>query len=289
MPNTENTFKHLSDEAPIGVFDSGVGGLSILKQLVEDFPEESFVYLGDTARLPYGTKSKTTIKNYAQKNINYLIENHKIKTCVIACNSASTVVDELNSSVALFDVIRPGALAAASALERSEKNIGVWATQATVNSKAYEEEIHKLNRAITVEMISCPTLVTLVEEGFNKHPLLPEAFDYYLKLFKNDVDVLILGCTHFPIFKSKLNQHLKSKIKLVDSAFGVSLKLKDHLKEIHLKEMPLKEREKKHKSDNTYVKILLTDTTDKFEAFAKTVLTDEMTHFKNTTLSSIDL
>lgn len=263
-------------ENPIGVFDSGVGGLSILKQLVQDFPEESFVYLGDTARLPYGTKSKETIKNYAQKNIDYLIKNYNIKACLIACNSASTIVDLLESPVPIFDVIKPGASEALAVLKNSQKNIGLWATQATVDSKAYEIEIHRLNPQLNVEMIGCPTLVSLVEEGFNEHPLLPVAFNYYMGLFKNEIDVLILGCTHFPIFKKILAKHLDFKIHLIDSASGVSLKLKEFL-------------QINSNNKDTFVKILLTDTTDKFEGFAKRLLTDDMTHFKNTTIDSIDL
>jgi glutamate racemase len=214
----------------IGVFDSGVGGLSILKQLIKDFPKETFVYLGDTARLPYGAKSKETIKNYVLKNIEYLNKNYSLKAVVVACNSASSVLNEVSLPVKSIGVIEAGALAALK--NTSTNHIGLWATRATTFSKAYEKYIlSSENKNTKVSSVACPSLVTLVEEGLAPHPLLLPAFDFYLSQFKNleEIDTLILGCTHFPFFKEELNTYLKNKnlkIKLTDASEEISLQLK---------------------------------------------------------------
>lgn len=226
----------MTNQKYIGVFDSGVGGLSILSRLVKDFPGEAFVYLGDTARLPYGTKSKDTIKNYVLKNINYLSENYPLKAVVVACNSASSVLSELDLPIETLGVIEAGT---DSALSKTKTNhIGLWATRATVSSKAYEKEILSLEPDAEITAISCPTLVTLVEETGSKHPLLKAAFDHYLdQLFKTknkekELDTLILGCTHFPFFKKELQTHLKEKnitLSLVDASEEISIQLKNLL------------------------------------------------------------
>ncbi len=219
----------------IGVFDSGVGGLSILSRLIKDFPSESFVYLGDTARLPYGAKSKETIKKYVNKNIDFLTKNYQVKAVVVACNSASSVLSDLNLPIESLGVIEAGTDAA---LTRTRTNhIGLWATRATVASKAYDKEILSLEPEAEITSVSCPSLVTLVEESGTQHPLLEPAFDYYLKkLFDRDktedsteIDTLILGCTHFPFFKENLKAHLKKKnlnINLVDASEEISTQLK---------------------------------------------------------------
>lgn len=216
----------------IGVFDSGVGGLSILKQLIKDFPNESFVYLGDTARLPYGAKSKETIKNYVLRNINHLSKNYKLKAVVVACNSASSVLNELDLPVKSIGVIEAGALAAMK--NTKTKTIGLWATRATTSSKAYEDYIHSKDKSVKTLSVACPLLVTLVEEGLCTHSLLDHAFDFYLSKFSNlkEVDSLILGCTHFPFFKEELSKHLNEKglnIKLTDATDEISSQLKDLL------------------------------------------------------------
>ena len=242
---------------PIGVFDSGVGGLSVLKQLLNDYPGESFIYLGDTARLPYGTKSPETIVKYANKNLNFLLENFNIKALVVACNSVSTVIDKIDSSVPVFGVIKPGAR---SALDQAKENesIGLWATQATVLSEAYKIEIERIKPLCKIEMVSCPTLVSLVEEGLDEHPLLPHAFDYYFNKFEKDIDVLILGCTHFPFFKDKLIEKYPN-LKLIDSSISLSKSLQGS--------MDLSS-DGSSKGD---VKILLSDEARSFKDFVKRI------------------
>lgn len=218
----------------IGVFDSGVGGLSILTQLIKGFPNESFVYLGDTARLPYGAKSKETIKKYVEKNINFLTLNYPIKAIVVACNSASSVLNELNLPIKTVGVIEAGTNAALS--KTKTNHIGLWATRATVASKAYEKEILNIEPEVELNSISCPTLVTLVEENGAEHPLLNSAFDYYLNDLLKDskIDTLILGCTHFPFFKDSLQEHLRKKglkISLVDASEEISIQVSELIKD----------------------------------------------------------
>jgi len=217
----------------IGVFDSGVGGLSVLNQLIKDFPEESFVYLGDTARLPYGAKSKETIKNYVIKNIDHLNSHYNLKAVVVACNSASSVLEELILPIKTIGVIEAGVIAADKASKT--KNIALWATRATVTSRAYENKADLLNKNLEFTSTPCPTLVSLVEEGEDSHPLLAPAFDFYISKskFSDETDTLVLGCTHFPFFKKELKKHLAEKflnIKLVDAAKEVSEHLKNTIK-----------------------------------------------------------
>jgi len=212
----------------IGVFDSGVGGLSVLAQLIKDFPNESFVYLGDTARLPYGAKSKETIKNYVLKNIDHLQKHYRLKAVVVACNSASSVLDELITPVRALGVIEAG-VTAADKVSKS-RHVALWATLATVSSRAYELKAEVLGIDLKLKSTPCPTLVSLVEEGEKDHPLLTPAFDFYLNKSKLHpaADTLILGCTHFPFFKEKLKKHLEDKqlnIKLVDASKEASKQL----------------------------------------------------------------
>jgi glutamate racemase len=250
---------------PIGVFDSGVGGLSVLKQLQTDYPVETFIYLGDTARLPYGTKSPSTIISYAERNLNFLLKNYNIKALVVACNSVSTVLDFVKSPVPLFGVIKPGASAAVERLKTVDgKRIGLWATQATVLSKAYEKEIKDLDSSIDVEMISCPTLVALVEESLNAHKLLPYAFDYYLEQFENKIDVLILGCTHFPFFKVPLSKKIP-EIQLIDSSISISKSLSNKLNLNANNKLELNVN--KGLTDKSLTKVLITDEAKNFRSF----------------------
>lgn len=255
----------MSTQKYIGVFDSGVGGLSILIQLIKDFPNESFVYLGDTARLPYGAKSKDTIKKYVERNISYLTKNYPIKAVVVACNSASSVLSELNLPVKNLGVIEAGVDAALSKTKTNE--IGLWATRATVASKTYDFEMNKIDDEAKITSVSCPTLVSLIEEMGADHPLLPAAFDLYLKpiLSNSEIDTLILGCTHFPFFKTELSSFLKGKgleTELIDASEEVSKQLQE------LISLSAK------KPQNTPSQNLI-------------LVTDEASHFKNFILSKM--
>lgn len=232
------------DNRPIGVFDSGIGGLSVLSHLIQNFPNESFVYLGDTARLPYGSKSPQTIKHYVTQNINYLLSHHDVKAVIIACNSASTVLRDPDFSLIfksklnhIFGVIRPGSQAA-NALTQNNK-IAIWATRATIKQDSYKKTLQELNPKIECVSVACPLLVPLVEEGLWQGPITDAVIDLYLKqLDETDVDTLVLGCTHYPFIKSTIENRIKThldsnsdvseryilnpKLKIADSGLAVS-------------------------------------------------------------------
>lgn len=252
------------DDRPIGVFDSGIGGLTVLKELESAFPNENFIYLGDTARLPYGSKSSNTIKKYVEQNLKFFLETKNIKALVVACNSASTVLEDLTlpPEIKVFGVIEPGA---ETALQASKtKNIGLWATRATVNGQAYEKALRSLcAQDLKFTATACPLLVPLVEEGLWDSPLTVSVFDLYLEdILKSQVDTLILGCTHYPLLKASLEKYLKNKnisLQIIDSAIALTQKIKRSFErgELHFA------RHKNHPS-----LICLTDDSEHFKSMA---------------------
>ena len=201
----------------IGIFDSGVGGLTVLKALAEALPQESFLYLGDTARLPYGTKSPHTIRCYLTQNIRFL-KDPGVKALVVACNSASSILREkLWEGLPVYGVIEPGALAAAKAT--SNGRIGVLGTRATVESGAYVRALAKLDRNLQVTQQACPLLVPLVEEGWEDEAVTESILLRYLQApLEAGVDTLILGCTHYPVLAEKVAAIAGPRVVLVDSA-----------------------------------------------------------------------
>lgn len=223
-----------SDSRPIGVFDSGIGGLTVLKELALQFPQENFLYLGDTARLPYGSKSPQTIRKYSEQNILFL-EKQNVKAIVIACNTASTQVPEHEmAGLPIYNVIEPGAQ---TALEVSPtKRIGVLGTRATINSQAYTTKIKELNNSAQVFDQACPLFVPLAEEGWDSDPVTNLiVFRYLSPLLQNHVDTLILGCTHYPILKNSISRVTGSSIELVDSGEAIAKWLKKDFNQGRLK------------------------------------------------------
>ncbi len=211
-----------SDDRPIGLFDSGIGGLTVLRTLLNAFPNESFVYLGDTARLPYGTKSPSTIERYLHQNIRYLT-NQNVKAVVVACNSASTVLlgREYDFSVPVYNVIEPGAAAALAASQ--SKHIGVLGTKATVRAEAYVKTLAKLESNAKVVQQACPLLVPLVEEGWEDDPLTNLViYRYVHPLLASGIDTLILGCTHYPALRGGIGRVVGPAIALIDSAEAIA-------------------------------------------------------------------
>ncbi|MCE3009914.1 MAG: glutamate racemase [Proteobacteria bacterium] len=200
----------------IGVFDSGIGGLTVLKALALAFPEENFLYLGDTARLPYGSKSPQTIRLYSEQIMNFLLQ-HQVVAIVIACNSASSQVREDSyHSIPVYNVILPGAKAALKL--SSSKVIGVLGTRATVQSGSYEKTLKSLDPNCEVFSQSCPLFVPLAEEGWIDDPVTNLiAFRYCQSLIAQQVDTVVLGCTHYPLLKSSLQKVFGSHVALVDS------------------------------------------------------------------------
>ncbi len=219
---------------PIGVFDSGIGGLTVVKELLRQLPGEDIVYLGDTAHLPYGTKSAETIIRFTLDNILFLLKQN-VKLIIVACNTASSLaLDEVRRHfrIPIIGVIQPGAWRAAHITKT--RCIGVIGTRATINSKAYERQIKKINSTIKVISQACPLFVSLVEEGWLKQPETVGIAKKYLgALIGKDkkMDTLILGCTHYPLLKPVLKRVLGKNIKLIDSAQEAAREVREILEE----------------------------------------------------------
>lgn len=214
----------------IGVFDSGLGGLTVVKALMRRLPHEDIVYFGDTARVPYGTKSRESIIRFSKENVAILLKQ-QVKMIVIACNSSSShalaTLHEIYD-VPIIGVIEPGCRAAVKATKN--KKIGIIATPATINSYAYLQEIARLDSTIKVLGQACPLFVPLIEEGWLTKPVtVAIAKEYCKKLRHSQIDTLILGCTHYPLLKPTLCKVLGAKVKLVDSAEEVVHDVKDVL------------------------------------------------------------
>ena len=207
------------DRRPIGIFDSGVGGLTVVHELRRQLPRESLLYFGDTARVPYGNKSPETVRRYSREILEYLL-GQDVKMVVVACNTASAhALDDLKkaASIPVEGVVGPGARAAVKA-SRTHR-IGVLGTAGTVKSGAYERAIRALSRDAQVRSIACPLFVPLVEEGwFNHSAAALIAREYLAPIKGEDIDAVVLGCTHYPLLKPLLQAELGKNIKLIDSA-----------------------------------------------------------------------
>lgn len=203
----------------IGIFDSGIGGLTVLKELKAKLPNEQLIYFGDTARIPYGTKSKKLVQQYALEDAAFLLQ-YNVKMIVIACNTASAMaIDVLKQSlkIPVVGVVLPGALGAVQATKNN--SIGVIGTSATINSNAYARAIKSnAEKKINVYSQACPLLVSLVEEGWLSEQVTTLTLQNYLSdILKNKVDTLILGCTHYPLLSETIQKVVGPEIKLVDS------------------------------------------------------------------------
>jgi glutamate racemase len=225
----------------IGIFDSGIGGLTVLKEIIKVLPHENTIYLGDTARVPYGTKSAPTIKRYALEDAQFLI-NHGIKIIVVACNTASAnatsfLQDRFN--LPIVEVIKPGAEKAAKATRISK--VGVIGTEATIKSRAYAAHIKRINPDIEVFSKSCPLFVPLVEETWGDpedesclHDIKSRTVKRYLDEFTHKaIDTLVLGCTHYPLLKETIDAFMGEGVKLIDSAIETAqevVRILNHMK-----------------------------------------------------------
>lgn len=217
---------------PIGVFDSGVGGLTVVRHLRQVLPGESILYLGDTARLPYGTKSAATVTQYTRRNIAFL-EARGVKAVVVACNTASAIaLHEIDTQLPLWGVVEPGARAA---LERSQGRVGVIATESTVLSDAYGAALRALRPAVTVVSQACPLFVPLVEEGWHEDPIAELAARRYLApLQAAGIDTLVLGCTHYPLLAPVLRRVMGENVHLIDSGGAVARTVAEGLRRLGL-------------------------------------------------------
>lgn len=205
--------------APIGVFDSGLGGLTVAHAIMRQLPSESLIYFGDTARVPYGPKSPETVRRYSREISAFLIEQG-VKAIVVACNTATAhalpaLRDELD--VPVIGVVEPGARAAVRAT--SSGHIGVIGTAGTIRSQAYVRAIHAENPDVRVTALACPLFVPLVEEGWTNHEATHLVAEEYLAPFVSDaIDTLVLGCTHYPLLKPLIGEIIGRSVRLIDSA-----------------------------------------------------------------------
>lgn len=212
---------------PIGVFDSGVGGLTVAKELIRQLPNEDIVYFGDTARVPYGIKSKETVIRFSIENILFLLKQD-VKLICVACNTVSSValpVIKNHFKVPIVGVISPGVREAVYATQN--KRIGVIGTRGTIRSRTYELEIKHLDPEVKVTVQSCPLFVPFVEEGWLSGNVVLDVARTYLKPLKSArVDTVILGCTHYPILKPVIKEVLGKNVFLIDSAQQVAIEVK---------------------------------------------------------------
>jgi glutamate racemase len=222
-------------ELPIGIFDSGIGGLTVVRQIHRALPNENLIYLGDTARVPYGTKSPSTVVRFACEDTQFLLQQN-VKGVVVACNTASAwalPALQRKFDLPIFGVIIPGACAA---LENSKsQRIGIIGTSATIRSQAYSKAI--LARCDTAQVFTraCPLLVPLVEEAWTDHPVTARVLREYLRpLLRNRIDTLVLGCTHYPLLKDAIRKVTNGKVSLVDSAESCALYVQERLAALKL-------------------------------------------------------
>jgi glutamate racemase len=235
----------MSQNLPIGIFDSGVGGLTVYRALHEHLPNERFVYLGDTARVPYGTKSLATVERYAVENAQFLAARG-IKLLVVACNTASALAlpaVRKSLNIEVVGVIGPGARAAVAGESSDEemrtgrprsqeqRRIGVIATESTVQSGAYTTAIKKADPDAHVTERACPLFVPLAEEGWSDQDVARMVAGAYLKDFRSSIDTLVLGCTHYPILRDVIQESVGADVKLIDSGEATAVEVKALLKD----------------------------------------------------------
>jgi len=226
----------MSAQRPIGVFDSGIGGLTVVKALLRRLPNENIVYFGDTARVPYGPKSPQVVREYAREDTEFLLSKN-VKMIVVACNTVSAValdVVQKGAKVPVVGVIVPGAKAALAATKK--KRIGVIGTVGTVSSNAYANAIRMLDKEATVFSRPCPLFVPLVEEGWIDHKATEMIANEYLFPFTAEkIDTLVLGCTHYPLLKALISRSMKESALLIDSGEATALEVEELLAKERMK------------------------------------------------------
>ena len=256
----------IARDAPVGVFDSGVGGLTVAREIMRNLPSEKIVYFGDTARVPYGSKSKETVIRYSRQIIRFLQEQ-QVKAIVVACNTASafaldTVRDEFD--IPIIGVIESGAKVAAA--RTRNKRVGIIGTVGTVGSGIHAQYLKKLDPGITVFGKACPLFVPLVEEGWLHDPVTVEVASRYLKeLQDKDVDTLILGCTHYPLIRSTIRRVMGEEVCLVNPAYETALELGKLLEEQGLSSTGTEQKEFPYR-------FYVSDLADEFKEFANSIL-----------------
>lgn len=260
--------------SPIGVFDSGVGGLTVVREIMRQMPEERLVYFGDTARVPYGTKSKDTIVRYTRQNIRFLM-TQDVKAIVIACNTATafaleTVEKELD--IPLIGVIHAGSKTAVEATRNGR--IGIIGTEGTIRSGVYTKVMEEMKGGIEVIGKPCPLFVPLVEEGLLHDSVTDEIASRYLSELKGKfIDTLVLGCTHYPLLRSTVGRVMGPEVTLVNPAYETALELKQVLSESRLL------NDEGDSSQDKY-RFYVSDLAEKFTNFASSILPDQVKQTK---------
>lgn len=266
-------------KAPIGVFDSGVGGLTVVKEIMNQIPGETIIYFGDTARLPYGSKSKKTIITYTRQIVRFLMRKG-VKAIVIACNTASafaleTIKDEID--IPIIGVVKPGAKVAARTTLNGK--VGVIGTEGTIQSGIYNRFLSKTNPKVTVFGKAFPLFVPLVEEGLIDDPITFEMARRYIgELLDKDIDTLVLGCTHYPLLRETIRKVVGDEIFLVNPAYETAKCLAAVLTEHNLR------------NDTTQAlnhKFYVSDGAEKFKRFANTILPCEVMETKDINIEEL--
>ena len=257
----------INKNSPIGIFDSGLGGLTVLQKMQEILPHENYIYFGDTAHLPYGSKSNQCIEEYSRKIINFLLSKN-VKAIIIACNSASSVANETIKNIydiPIFEVITPSVI---EAIDKTKTNhICVIGTETTISSNMYSKKIYDKNSNIKTIEIACPLLVPIIEEGLENSKIAYEMVKLYLNpIIKSDVDTLILGCTHYPIIINILKKIFVEKVDLISSGAPVSQYVHNFLKQ----------NNNESSNKNGSVEFYVSDAPDKFQKLGSKFLNDNI-------------
>ncbi|MCP3898660.1 MAG: glutamate racemase [Desulfobacteraceae bacterium] len=262
----------IDNNAPIGVFDSGIGGLTVVKHLRDLLPHEDIVYFGDTARLPYGIKSEEVVKRFAFEDSHFLLE-HNVKIIVVACNTVgSTAIHLLEEhlDIPVIGVIEPGV--DASVTKTKNKKVGVIGTSATIRSEKYTQKILELDNKIKVIDQACPLFVPLIEEGFFEDGATDLIAQRYLdKLIENNVDTVILGCTHYPVIKNSIQRIVGEDVVMVDSGEETAKFVKNYLDLNNLFSS---------KTVKSKLKIYVSDLSHKFQEIAERFLQNSLSHIE---------
>ncbi len=257
--------------APVGIFDSGVGGLTVAREIMRQIPEERIVYFGDTARVPYGSKSRDTILRYSRQIVRFL-QSQGVKAIVIACNTASAyALDEVaaETDIPVIGVINAGARTAVAATRNGR--IGVIGTEATVGSGIYTKVMQEMKPDIQVIGKACPLFVPLVEEGLLHDSVTDEIASRYLSVLKNKyIDTLVLGCTHYPLLRSTVRRIMGEDVVLVNPAYETAIELRDLLKKSGMNRNP------EEAFEGEQYQFFVSDLAEKFRDFATSILPNEV-------------
>lgn len=265
----------MDKNAPIGVFDSGVGGLTVAREIMRQIPNERIVYFGDTARVPYGSKSKDNIIKFSRQIIRFL-QTENVKAIVIACNTASALaLDEMQQEFELpiLGVVKPGAKVAVETTDN--KRIGLIGTEANIRSGVYTRYIKSLDDEAKVFEKACPLFVPLVEEGWLHDDITLQVASRYLEELKEkDIDTLIMGCTHYPLIRSTIRKVMGDKVNLVNPAYETAIELKNLLERDNLANKCDVD------SPSSMYRFYVSDAEEKFKLFANSILPFDITMTK---------